>query len=596
MIEPGHRIGRYEVQRRLGRGGMGTVYLAHDTLLRRLVAIKLFLGELDVPEAHERFVREARSAAGLNHANIVTIHDFGELDSQPYIVMEYVLGETLAEKISRKPLVPLLEKLRWMDDLCAGVAYAHEAGILHRDIKPSNLMIDRSGRLKVLDFGIARPLGTLATSRSAFAGTPGYMAPEQILGLTVDERSDLFSIGVVCYVLISYIEAFPGDTVPTVTHRVLNERPPSLATILPGIDPELAAVVERALEKSVADRFPQAKTMRQALDRVRRRLELCGGEVPTIARVARAASPADNGEGGSVGLSARSGSDVALATPPPDPRPGPGQLQTPGLAAAGQRSSHDASARAKRDKVRRGDDGAAAPDGEENTGYEAVTVIAPVRRACAPRPPTARTHTPPPEVPPPSDDRARAQISDKENTPLPPVGNGGMRRPWPGAVAVGSLTRGLRGRRLTASIGAVVAIVLLLATAAAVRFRPGASVAHDGIVAIDAVPWGTVTAILSADGRAQRLPSDASTPLLVELPAGTYEVTVAGPSRGFESQQIRVDVISSAFTSAPIVRFTSITAEEYFEQYLSPEREQASDAIGRTRADSGKIPVPRNQP
>jgi serine/threonine-protein kinase len=272
MIEPGHRIEKYEIQRRLGRGGMGSVYLAHDTVLGRLVAIKLLRGDLDVPDARERFIREARSAASLNHPNVVTVHDFGEFSARPYIVMEYIVGETLAETIRRQSPASMVEKLRWMDDLCAAVAYAHETGMIHRDIKPTNLMLDRSGRLKVLDFGVARMLGTFGTAGTSLVGTPGYMAPEQILGRTVDQRSDLFSIGVVCYEVLVYREAFPGETVPAVTNRILNRRPPRLAEISPGIDPELAAVVERALEKSMDDRFPDVTAMRQALSGVRRRL------------------------------------------------------------------------------------------------------------------------------------------------------------------------------------------------------------------------------------------------------------------------------------------------------------------------------------
>src|SRR5687768_17329564 len=149
MLQPGSQIGRYEIQRRLGRGGMGTVYVAHDPVLGRMVAIKLFRGDLDLADAAERFAREARSAAALNHANIVTVYDFGDVSSQPYIVMEYVQGETLADMIRRKATIALAEKLRWMEELCAGAAYAHQFSVLHRDIKPTNLMIDRSGRLKI---------------------------------------------------------------------------------------------------------------------------------------------------------------------------------------------------------------------------------------------------------------------------------------------------------------------------------------------------------------------------------------------------------------------------------------------------------------
>ena len=173
MLQPGSQIGRYEIQRKLGRGGMGTVYVAHDPVLGRLVAIKVFATDLDLPDASHRFAREARSAAALNHPHIVTVHDYGDVASQPFIVMEHVQGETLAETIRRRVPVPLTEKLRWIEELCAGAAYAHRSGVLHRDIKPTNLMVNRSGQLKILDFGIARMMGTLSPKATALVGTPG---------------------------------------------------------------------------------------------------------------------------------------------------------------------------------------------------------------------------------------------------------------------------------------------------------------------------------------------------------------------------------------------------------------------------------------
>ncbi len=286
MLQPGTLIGRYEIQRQLGRGGMGTVYVAHDPVLGRMVAVKVFLGDLDLSDATERFTREARSAAALNHANIVTIHDYGELESQPYIVMEYIQGDTLTEIIRRKAPVPLAEKLRWIEELCTGVSYAHRVGVIHRDIKPTNLMIDRSGRLKILDFGIARILGKLASNATSLIGTPGYMAPEQILGGTIDYRSDLFSIGVVSYELLCYAEAFPGDTFPTVTHRVLSEDPVPLTQLVPDLHPDLVAIVERSLKKRADERFSDAEALRLAISNVRRQFDNSSGwdAAPTLMR------------------------------------------------------------------------------------------------------------------------------------------------------------------------------------------------------------------------------------------------------------------------------------------------------------------------
>jgi tetratricopeptide (TPR) repeat protein len=320
MMQPGSQVGRYEIQRRLGRGGMGTVYVAHDPVLGRLVAIKVFATDLDLPDASQRFTREARSAAALNHPNIVTVHDYGDVSSQPFIVMEYVQGETLAEIIRRKAVIPLSQKLRWMEDLCVGAAYAHRGGVLHRDIKPTNLMLGRSGQLKILDFGIARMMGTLSPKATALVGTPGYMAPEQILGNPLDHRADLFSIGVVGYELLAYTEAFPGETLPTITHRILTQEPVPLAQHVPDLPPDLIGVIERSLRKDPAERFEDAESMGAALARIRRTLESDSSREfpPTVVMDRPAGGISKRGTGAERRPSADA-VGVAQLTPPPDP-------------------------------------------------------------------------------------------------------------------------------------------------------------------------------------------------------------------------------------------------------------------------------------
>ena len=319
MFEPGSQIGRYEIQRRLGRGGMGTVYAAHDSILGRLVAIKVFAGDLDIPDARERFVREARSAAALAHPHIVAVHDFGDHESQPYIVMEYVKGETLAELIRRRAPVSQTEKLRWIEELASAAGYAHRMSVIHRDIKPANLMIDKSGRLKVLDFGIARMLGTVSNTRDTI-GTPGYMAPEQILGEEVDGRADLFSIGVVFYELLAYAEAFPGDTGPAITHRILHKDPIPLPRLVPDLNPEILPIIERALKKNVDERFPDAEALRVAVSRVRKRFEDDSAEViaPTVL-IRETPAPARKSPGPAIGRRPTTDA-VGVATPPPTDR------------------------------------------------------------------------------------------------------------------------------------------------------------------------------------------------------------------------------------------------------------------------------------
>jgi tetratricopeptide (TPR) repeat protein len=291
-----------------------------------MVAIKVFLSDLEMADAAERFAREARSAAALNHPNIVTIHDFGDMSSQPYIVMEYVQGETVAEIVRRKAPVTMAEKLRWMEELCAGAASAHKREVIHRDIKPTNLMIDRSGRLKILDFGIAKVLGTLGSNATALIGTPGYMAPEQILGHPIDHRSDLFSIAVVLYELLSYKEAFtnPGETMPTITHRIVSGEPTPIRHLVPDIHPDLVTVVETGLKKNPSERFPDAEAFRQALNRVRRQLESDPHLDKTIVHpppgVTVPLPPSSSRGTGSARKHLDHAVDAAVLTPPPDPR------------------------------------------------------------------------------------------------------------------------------------------------------------------------------------------------------------------------------------------------------------------------------------
>ena len=272
-------IGRYEIKSLIGRGGMGDLYLAHDPNTNRFVAIKLLNATLDSSDLRERFAREARALAALNHPNIVNIYDTGEFDGSPFIVMEYVRGETLAEMIKRRAVLSVSEKLELMSELCAGLAQAHEADIIHRDIKPANLMVDAQGRLKILDFGIARVaednrtrVGLPLTQVNMMIGTPGYMSPEQIEGGEVDHRSDIFAVGAVCYELFSYSEAFAGGNTVQIEQQVLRGKPAPLTSVVPGLDPEIDEIIQRALKRDPNKRYQDAATFEKALDRIRLRL------------------------------------------------------------------------------------------------------------------------------------------------------------------------------------------------------------------------------------------------------------------------------------------------------------------------------------
>ena len=246
---------------------MASLYLARDPMIDRLVAIKVLREGFD-EELRERFAREARSAGRLRHVNIVTIFDVGEHEGEPFIAMEYVSGETLGQVIRRNAPLGIPRKLELLEALCAGLGYAHQAGIVHRDIKPANIMVDTEGVLKILDFGIARVGDSSMTQAGMLVGTLNYMSPEQVAGQPVDLRSDIFAVGAVCYELLSCKQAFPGNLQTGILHRILHGEPAPLEGLDP-VEGDLARIVGRALEKNPADRYQDLGAMRRDLAKVR---------------------------------------------------------------------------------------------------------------------------------------------------------------------------------------------------------------------------------------------------------------------------------------------------------------------------------------
>ena len=252
---------------------MGSLYLALDPAIDRLVALKVL--RVDSEEMRTRFLREARSAGRLQHAHIVTVHDVGEHDGQPFIAMEYVRGETLAELIRRRAPLALAKKLLLLEQLCDGLDYAHKAGLVHRDIKPANLIVAlETGALKILDFGIARGAGDSSlTEVGTMIGTPNYMSPEQASGGVVDYRSDIFSVGSVAYEVLSYCQAFPGKEWQVVLPAILEKSPEPLTEIDKGLDPRLDVVVGTALARDPAARYPELAAFGRELRKIRRELQ-----------------------------------------------------------------------------------------------------------------------------------------------------------------------------------------------------------------------------------------------------------------------------------------------------------------------------------
>jgi TPR repeat protein/serine/threonine protein kinase len=258
-------IGRYQILQRLGQGGMGVLYLARDPVIERFVVIKVLRQGLDDDELRERFTREARSAGRLRHINIVTIFDVGDCEGQPFIAMDYIRGVTLAELIRGGAALPLARKLQLMDELCAGLQYAHRAGVIHRDVKPANIMLDDDGVLKILDFGIARLGASGMTQAGAVMGTLNYMAPEQMEGKPIDARADMFSSGAVFYELLSSRRAFPGDMQSGILHRILGGGPEPLENYCPQAPAGLIAIVNRCLQKQPEQRYADMAIVRREL-------------------------------------------------------------------------------------------------------------------------------------------------------------------------------------------------------------------------------------------------------------------------------------------------------------------------------------------
>jgi serine/threonine protein kinase/tetratricopeptide (TPR) repeat protein len=268
-------IGRYRLIRPLGTGGMGTVYLAEDTQLGRKIALKfLSVQYATSPEGKARFIREAQAAAALNHSNIVTIHEVAEHQSRPYIAMEFIDGETLRDLIGGSKL----ELTRAIDiavQICEGLNAAHQANIIHRDIKPGNVLIDKTGRAKIVDFGLAKKTQEASeqTRPGVIVGTDRYMSPEQAQGKAVDHRSDIFSLGILLYEMISGQSPFSGSDVLAVMHSIVYTPPEPLSTRQTKVPHELERIVLKALEKDPAKRYQNVVDLEADLKNVRNGLK-----------------------------------------------------------------------------------------------------------------------------------------------------------------------------------------------------------------------------------------------------------------------------------------------------------------------------------
>ena len=276
-LTKGTRLGEYEVQSLLGSGGMGEVYRARDLRLRRDVAIKVLPAFVSTNrERLQRFEQEALATAALNHPNILAVFQMGTHEGAPYLVSELLEGETLREQLKRGRLA-LRKAIDFGIQIAHGLAAAHEKGIVHRDLKPENLFVTKDGRVKILDFGLAKltqakdPAGVAptlveATEAGVVMGTVGYMSPEQVRGQAADPRSDIFAFGAILYEMVTGKQTFHKPTSAETMTAILNEEPPSISQIAPNTPPGLQRVVHRCLEKDPEQRFHSAHDLAFALE------------------------------------------------------------------------------------------------------------------------------------------------------------------------------------------------------------------------------------------------------------------------------------------------------------------------------------------
>ena len=263
---------RYEIGKRIGRGGMAEIFQARDILLDRPVAMKVLFPEFATDPAFvERFRREAQAAANLNHPNIVAVYDWGKVNNTYYIAMEYVNGRTLADILKQSGTLTPMQVCDVMSEVASALISAHQNGVIHRDIKPGNILVSTTGQVKVADFGIARALGAGVeqglTQTGAVMGTATYFSPEQAQGVSTDQRSDIYSLGVVMYEMLSGVAPFTGENAVAIAYKQVHEHAMPLDQRLTSVPPEVAAIVAKCMEKSPDDRYSSAEEVRDELRR-----------------------------------------------------------------------------------------------------------------------------------------------------------------------------------------------------------------------------------------------------------------------------------------------------------------------------------------
>lgn len=325
-------IGRYRIEGILGEGAMGIVYRGYDADQARRVAVKTMrkdrLGDNGV-EILARFRREAEAGSRLSHKHVVTIYDFGEDDTLAFMAMEFIDGKSLKDLNAERAPWPLLEALDLANQLLEALDFFHERGVVHRDIKPANIMVDANGTLTVTDFGIARTQASELTQVGTILGTPSYMSPEQITGQPIDGRSDLFSVGVVLYEMLTGNKPFKGEMI-TIAHNIVTQPHPDPSTLNSHLPPAIDHLFRRALAKNPAERFANGAEFRATLRETVAGILAGGDEADTAISSARQAN----------------GADEAPAPPATDPAPAShAATATPATSAAAKADGENAGRR-----------------------------------------------------------------------------------------------------------------------------------------------------------------------------------------------------------------------------------------------------------
>ncbi len=287
MSQSPQTIGKFEILAELGRGAMGTVYRARDPLLDRQVALKTISpGLLSSEETLARFQREARAAARLQHPNIVTIYELGEVGGVHYIAMELLEGQDLAQALGQLDQLTVPQRVRIVIDVCEGLDFAHKRGVFHRDVKPANVRLLPDLSVKLVDFGIARIEDSTMTQTGLVLGTPSYIAPEVLTGARVDHRADMWSVGVVLYEMLAGRRPFDSPTIPGLVYTIVHQPPPLLDAGALGLPPAITAIVERALSKNPGGRFRDLAEMAAALGELLGERTSDSGRLPAAVREA----------------------------------------------------------------------------------------------------------------------------------------------------------------------------------------------------------------------------------------------------------------------------------------------------------------------